>query len=91
MATKSLQKTQSRLFTLLQFGLGAMMLACGGFGAKLLAGALIIGLNPSAHTGPDVGSRAFFMSLSGITLGAFAIGFAMMIAQVRMHVASQRR
>ncbi len=91
MATKTLSKKQHDLYTLLQYVLGALMLATGGFGAKLFAGALVIGFNPDAHTGTDIGSRVFFMSLSGITLGAFAIGFAMMIAQVRMHLNAQRR
>jgi hypothetical protein len=91
MATKTLSKDKKNLYTILQYVLGAMMLATGGFGAKLFAGAAVIGFNPDAHTGTDVGSRVFFMALSGITLGAFAIGFAMMIAQVRMHLTDQRR
>ena len=91
MATKTLTKNKQNFYTVLQYVLGAMMLATGGFGAKLFAGALVIGFNPDAHSGTDIGSRVFFMALSGITLGAFAIGFAMMIAQVRMHVNGQRR
>ena len=90
MTTRSVPKTDHR-YTALQLLLAGGMLFTGGFGAKLFAGAMIIAINPEAHTGADVGSRAFFMGMSGITLAAFAIGFAMMIAEVRTYLSGQRR
>lgn len=65
---------------ILRVALGVMTLATGGFGLRLLIGALLVGFD-STNLSTE-GSRAFFMSLSGLTMLVFCAGFVMMIREV---------
>ncbi len=74
------EKPTASQLKLLRVVLGALVLGSAGFGLRLIVGALLLGAH-GMDWGQE-GSRAFFMSLSGLTLLVFATGFVMMIREV---------
>ena len=71
----------------LRVALIAMALLMGGFGVQMTGAALLTW--SGAGPGAGDGSRAFFMSVSGLTLAVFCIGFVMMVREVSAAIATR--
>ena len=71
-------------FKTLRVAIAMLAAASCGFGLYLLLAAILLGVEHS-QWGQN-GSRAFFMSLSGLTLLVFGGGFVMMIRELSGHI-----
>tara|TARA_B100000686_G_scaffold185532_1_gene192358 strand:- start:194 stop:493 length:300 start_codon:yes stop_codon:yes gene_type:complete len=71
-------------FKFLRIALGLLAVASCGFGVYLIVAAILLGFEHSSWG--QNGSRAFFMSLSGLTLLVFGGGFVMMIRELSGHI-----
>lgn len=71
-------------FKVLRVALTLLAAASFGFGLYLIAAAILLGVQHS-DWGQN-GSRAFFMSLSGLTMLVFGGGFVMMVRELTGHI-----
>lgn len=74
------EKPTASQLKILRVVLGVMVFSTGAFSARLMLSSLLVAFD--GPIGGNEGSRAFFMSLSSLTLMVFCGGFVMMIREV---------